>query len=105
MGRQWVSVGFEGRGTVHGQEEAGAPPAGKGLKKGVSRRLGDADLPGSWGCVGRTGMWRTRAEGKQDSHGGPQDPAEDLGFGFGSARHLRVLSGVRSEERWRASWG
>ena len=25
-------VGFEGRGTVHGQEEAGAPPAGKGLK-------------------------------------------------------------------------
>lgn len=34
-------------------------------------------------------MWRTRAEGKQDSHGGPQDPAEHLGFGFGSARHLR----------------
>lgn len=69
MGRQWVSAGFEGRGTVYRQEEAGAPPVGKGLKKGMSRHLGDADLPGSWGCVGRTGVWRTRAEDKQDSHG------------------------------------
>lgn len=32
-------------------------------------------------------MWRTRAEGKQDSHGGPQDPAEDLGLGL-------VLQGI-----------
>lgn len=45
-------VGFEGRGTVHGQEEAGAPPTGKGLKNGVSRHLGDADLPGSWAVWG-----------------------------------------------------